>query len=102
MIIFVDMDETICHRKEEYKKDYEKSDPYPERIEKINKLYDEGHTIMYWTARGARSGINWFTVTYKQLQDWGCKYHELSFKGHNANYFIDDRGINAKEFFDEN
>mgnify|MGYP001366102658 FL=1 len=52
MIIFVDMDETICHRSEEHKKDYEKSEPYLERIEKINKLYDEGHTIMYWTARG--------------------------------------------------
>ncbi len=28
--------------------------PYEDRIEKINKLYDEGHTIIYLTARGIK------------------------------------------------
>lgn len=99
MIIFVDMDETICHRSEEHKQNYEKSEPYLERIEKINKLYDEGHTIMYWTARGSRSGINWFTVTYKQLQDWGCKFHELRLGKPHYDLYIDDKSINCNEYF---
>tara|TARA_R110000765_G_scaffold252651_5_gene353936 strand:+ start:1199 stop:1480 length:282 start_codon:yes stop_codon:yes gene_type:complete len=30
--------------------------PYIDRINQINKLYDEGHTIVYMTARGLNSG----------------------------------------------
>ena len=27
---------------------------------------------------GVFEEINWFNITLKQLNDWGCKYHELS------------------------
>ena len=47
-------------------------------IAKINKLYDEGNEITYWTARGTVTGFNWFKVTQQQLSKWGCKYHHLS------------------------
>ena len=30
-----------------------------DRIEKINKLYDEGHTIIYMTARGAVTKVDY-------------------------------------------
>ena len=30
------------------------------------------------TARGSGTGIDWYDVTKKQLDLWGCKYHELS------------------------
>ena len=46
--------------------------------EKINKLYDEGKHITYWTARGSLSGSDYFDLTKKQLDEWECKYHELS------------------------
>ena len=49
-----------------------------ENITKINKLYDEGHKITYYTARGTTTGINWFNVTKNQLNSWECKYHKLS------------------------
>ena len=56
MKIYVDIDETICYHKDEDSskaRDYTKAIPYMERIQKINDLYDKGHTIIYWTARGS-------------------------------------------------
>ena len=48
-----------------------------ERINKINKLFDEGHKIVYWTARGTVTKIDWYDITKNQLDKWGCKYHKL-------------------------
>lgn len=95
MIYFVDIDKTICFTEGE---DYENAQPYPERIEKLNKLADEGHRICYWTARGVESGKNYDDLTRKQLNKWGCKYHSLRNKPF-ANFFIDDLAINSNDFF---
>ena len=51
MKIFVDIDDTICYYEGET--DYKLAKPYYDRIEKINKLYKDGNTIVYWTARGS-------------------------------------------------
>ena len=75
MDIFVDIDETICNTRRD--RDYSKSTPIDEHIQKINKLYDEGHHIVYWTARGSGSGIDWKDLTEKKLSAWGVKHHEL-------------------------
>ena len=76
MKIFVDIDETICiYVDERY---YPHAVPIQENINKINKLYDEGHEITYWTARGSTTGIDWLDITNNQLKKWGCKHHELS------------------------
>ena len=97
MIYMVDIDGTIC----EWMKDgdYSKAVPWYSRIEKINKLYDEGHTIHYWTARGMTSHTNWEEVTKKQLFDWGCKYHTVNFKKPAYDVWIDDKAFSNKEFF---
>ena len=76
MKIFVDIDETICRYVDE--RYYPHAIPIQKHIDKINKLYDEGHYIKYWTARGSVTGKDWFEITSKQLNKWGCKYHELS------------------------
>ena len=57
MIIYVDIDETICVSPSS--RDYSKAEPIIDRIKKINSLYDQGHEIVYWTARGTGSGIDW-------------------------------------------
>ena len=49
MIIFIDIDNTICKT---IGSDYENSIPIQENIEKVNKMYEAGHTITFWTARG--------------------------------------------------
>ena len=76
MRIYVDIDETICFY--EGLRHYPAAVPNIENIAKINKLYDEGHEITYWTARGAVTKLDWEEVTTKQLDNWGCKYHKLS------------------------
>ena len=48
MVIYVDIDGTICHTNGT---DYNDSKPKYDQIYKINKLYDEGNVIIYWTAR---------------------------------------------------
>jgi|TARA_Y100000310_G_scaffold333440_1_gene411017 hypothetical protein len=75
MVIYVDIDNTICSQEVE---EYEKAAPWNDNIDKINKLYDEGHHITYYTARGSSTGINWYNLTKQQLDHWGCKYHKLS------------------------
>ena len=76
MNIYVDIDETICYYDEE--RDYKLALPIHNNISKINKLYDEGNKITYWTARGSVTKIDWLEITKKQLKEWGCKYHHLS------------------------
>ena len=89
MIIYVDIDGTICHTENS---DYENSTPRQEQIDKINKLYDEGNEIIYWTARGGTTGINWSKLSKKQLDEWGCKYTRFEFlKKPSWDLFIDDK-----------
>ena len=76
MKIFVDIDETIC--KYEDVREYPLAIPIQENIDKINRLYDEGNEIIYYTARGSVTGLDWFDLTKEQLTTWECKYHHLS------------------------
>jgi hypothetical protein len=102
MIYIVDIDHTICNTPEiDGKQRYDLSTPYPERIERINKLYDEGHTIIYWTARGSGSGINQFKITHGSLLEWGAKFHEVRLGKPSYDVWIDDKAINDKQYFGE-
>jgi len=102
MKIFVDIDDTICYYNEKDKissMDYSKAIPYTERIKKINQLYGNGHKIIYWTARGTVTQKLWFNVTYEQLKNWGCKFHELKMGKPVYDLFIDDKNINSETYF---
>ena len=74
MIIYVDIDNTIFKT---VGTDYSKSEPMLDRITAINNLYDQGNEIVYWTARGTGSGIDWSEVTEKQFKKFGVKYNSL-------------------------
>ena len=99
MIIYVDIDGTICHTpKKGSSWDYRKSEPRQDQIDKINKLYKEGHIIVYWTARGGSSGIDWSTHTANQLYKWGCKYTRLEkLKKPSYDLFICDKTKRIEE-----
>lgn len=84
----VDIDGTICTQTAS---DYANAQPLPDRIAKINALYDEGHTIIYWTARGMASGTDHGDMTEQQLQDWGCKYHSLWMGKPQYDVWVDDK-----------
>lgn len=88
MIIYVDIDNTICKTEG---CDYKASTPYKERIDRVNEWYNKGHTIVYWTARGSGSGIDWSELTRNQLKNWGCKYTDLKLGKPVYDLFIEDR-----------
>lgn len=73
MIIYVDIDNTICKSNDQY----ENAVPIKKNIGKINKLFDEGNVIIYWTARGRTTGIDWSEITKNQLIKWGCKFNDI-------------------------
>ena len=96
MILYVDVDGTICTNTSG---DYKKAVPLKENIKKINNLYDEGNTVVYWTARGSTTGIDWTSATKSQLKRWGAKHHEVRLGKPHFDLYICDKSINAEEFF---
>lgn len=91
MNIYVDVDNTIT---ETTGMDYQNAKPIYDKIETINNLYDLGHTITYWTARGSVSGIDFYELTKSQLDDWGVKYHDFMVGKPPFDLLIDDKTIN--------
>ena len=87
-IIYVDIDGTICNTNGV---DYTNSEPKYEQIYKINRLYDEGNTIIYWTARGTVTKIDWSDLTKNQLDEWGVKYHDVRIGKPQYDLWIDDK-----------
>ena len=95
----VDIDGTVFNT---IGNDYPNSKPIPERIAYFNRLYDEGHTIKYWTARGGNSGLDWYDLTLQQLKDAGAKFHTFQTRKPCYDVWIDDKAFNANAYFSEN
>lgn len=94
MRIIVDIDGTICTKVSAG--NYKNALPIQHNIDVINDLYKRGNRIIYWTARGTETGIDWKPATMAQLEEWGVKYHGLEFKKPFYDLWIDDKAINAK------
>ena len=90
----IDIDGTICNT---HNSDYLKSVPRPKNIAIFNKLYDQGHQIHYWTARGANSGKNWDEFTVMQLKQWNVKFTTINMGKPHYDIWIDDKAINAND-----
>lgn len=99
MEIYVDIDETICAYPGD--REYPLAQPVKENIQRINKLYDSGHTIVYWTARGTVTGIDWSELTVQQLKDWGAKYTKVKLGKPAYDLFICDKAIRSARFFED-
>ena len=110
----IDIDSTICTPGECGTCRYEGSKPMQSRIDKLNYLYDEGHYIIYFTARamGRSSALPYEEakkkaedlfkpLTEAQLKMWGCKYHELIMGKPHADIFIDDKAMNSEDYFEK-
>lgn len=95
MVIYIDIDNTICKTQGV---NYIDAIPIEENIIKANRLYDEGNTIIYWTARGTVSNINYENLTKSQFKKWNVKYHKLVFGKPYYDLFIDDKNINTKDW----
>jgi len=93
-LIYVDIDGTICTTEG----GYDNAKPIPYNIAKINKLYDDGNIIVYWTARGGNTGKDWSEITRMQLVAWGCKFHDVIMRQKPAfDLLIDDKSKRIEE-----
>lgn len=104
MTYVFDIDGTLCTFTDGK---YEDAQPLSNRIETVNKLFDEGNEIILLTARGMGRSKNsvafaeaaFRSLTEQQLESWGVKYHRLFLGKPAGDYYIDDKGINDENFF---
>ncbi|HTX47072.1 MAG TPA: 3-deoxy-manno-octulosonate cytidylyltransferase [Solirubrobacteraceae bacterium] len=91
--ICFDLDGTLCTVTAGH---YERAEPFPWAVERVNRLARQGHTIIIATARGTSTGISWEAVTRDQLRRWGVQYDQLHFGKPSADVFVDDRAVNTE------
>ena len=91
----IDIDGTICTKTNS---EYNSCIPIYKNINKFNYLYEQGHEVHYWTARGANSGKNWDKLTIKQLNNWNVKYNTINMGKPHYDIWIDDKAINVNDF----
>jgi len=96
-IYIIDIDGTICTKT---KSDYISCEPITENIDIFNRLFEQGHEVHYWTARGALSGKKWDELTIKQLDSWNVKYNSINMGKPHYDVWIDDKAINSRVFCD--
>jgi len=102
----IDIDGTICTNTNG---DYKNAKPYLNRIEMINHLFEDGHDIIMFTARGMGSGNDnvelakqkYYDFTENQLIEWGVKYSKLILGKPSGDIYIDDKGKHSNDFFRE-
>jgi len=92
----LEIDGIICNTQN---RDFENSQPFKERIEDINKLYDEGNKIIFYTSRGMDIFNNnrfnaeheFWSFTFKQLESWNIKFNHLYFGKPCGDFVIDNK-----------
>jgi uncharacterized HAD superfamily protein len=87
MQIIIDLDGTICSEEKTFSRSLAK--PKKDAVETINAWYDEGHTIIIYTAR------TWmeFEMTTDWLNKNKVKYHQLFMGKPVGDVWIDDRAL---------
>lgn len=76
---------------------YENAGPNLEVIRIVNFLYQQGHRIILFTARGTLTGQDWADLTRRQLDSWGVMHHELRFGKPAADYYLDDKLLSISD-----
>ena len=102
MIYVVDLDHTLCDTVQgpDGRWKYFEATPIQSRIDVVNKLWEDGNTIIIETARGCGTKINHYEETFNQLRSWGLKFHTLrTGVKFGADVYIDDKAINSEDFF---
>ena len=100
-VIMVDIDGTICKqdgdpRSSDDAYSFRTSKPFPQRIEYLNSLHEEGHYLHYWTARGCWDGTDTLDETRAQLDSWGVKYNDVAVFKPFYDIWIDDKAVGVR------
>ena len=106
----IDIDGTICQaeRLEDGSFDYPNAYPFQKVIDRINELFEDGHTIILSTSRGMRTyngnvkkiKENVLPVLETWLDQHGVKRHKIEMGkpwGENPIY-VDNRNLSLKAF----
>ena len=105
--IAFDLDDVLCYRPDGYEhlgpEKYDYCEPDLKIIGIINSLYDEGHTILIYTARGmsqCKGDVDkiyelLYDKTVEQLILWEVKYHKLIMGKIHYDVLIDDKSLNS-------
>ena len=108
MIIYLNIDDTVCDMPEG-EVDYSLATPIKGNINKINKMFDEGHQITYWTDRAfpnkephrvikgsdfIRESANariCRETRIEQLRKWNVKFHDIRFDLPNFDVIVSNK-----------
>jgi uncharacterized HAD superfamily protein len=92
MQIIIDLDGTICTEEKTYSRSLAQAKKGA--VEAVNKLYEQGHTIIIYSAR------TWmeFEMTTAWLKTNEIKYHQLVLGKPVGDVWIDDRAINFENW----
>jgi len=96
----IDIDGTITEDVPNEEPERMKSvEPFPDALEILNKWYDEGHIITFFTSRTEDTR----EITETWLNKWGFKYHGLLMgKPRCGNYhWIDNHIVKATQYIDK-
>ena len=96
--ICIDIDGTVC---KQTKGDYENTEPFDDARKAVNRLYDEGFEIVFFTGRNNedvekvyRQG---YLMTMNQLKKWGFKFHKLYMGKPSHHILVDDKALFFKQ-----
>jgi|TARA_R110000803_G_scaffold73447_1_gene137290 hypothetical protein len=102
-VYLIDIDGTVCEDiKNEDSHLYPTAKHYPDSLELLNKWYDEGNVITFFTAREEKDRV----VTETWLNEIGFKYHNLitdkpRIKDGQTYHWIDNRPVKATTYLGE-
>jgi len=100
MIIYIDLDNTLCSpiSSKIAKKEIKYCKPYKRMIKVINELYKRGHFIVIWTHR--------YEYCEKQTVIWlkkhKVKYNEIKFNKLGYDLLIDDKAFPPYNYLNAN
>jgi histidinol phosphatase-like enzyme len=108
-IIAFDLDDTLCTRPNDKEvlgiEKYHYCEPIKEMIDLSNSLYDKGHTIYIYTARGMHTlngdvgeiYAKLYDITLDSLKKWGVKHNGLYMGKMHYDLLIDDKAMGLDE-----
>lgn len=102
-LFLIDIDGTICDDIPNEESDkFATAEHFPDALETLNKWYDEGHNISFFTARESKHR----EVTEKWLKEKGFKFHSLimdkpRIKDGEIYHWIDNKPVKATTYLDK-